>query len=167
MTTLYTAAILRALVISALEAAVSTGGLVSRVRSPGDERTAEQELPCVIVRTGRQRKEQNTPGALNFRSTIEILVTAQLETALSGEAAQDTAETTAFAIESALFTYAPLLRQVQQWSYVDEQITIVSDGGKHHAQIDFAFAMTVFEFVQPQGGQPLTLNPVVPRSGGS
>lgn len=137
---------IRQLVIDAVKSAGTDAG--GNVFGPRDIPTYSATHPAVLIQAPRSRKESLVRGMPEFNTTVTVTVEGRVECG-TAEDAQAQIEDLADQIEVAILTYIPLVSSTQQFSSVDDEIKVTSDGRSHFGEVSFTFEIEKYEYFDP------------------
>jgi hypothetical protein len=135
--------------VSALQLKNAADALGWTIQSPGDTATPPAKLPAVLVRTGGDRKASNGPNVPQFDTGVALEIEGRIAPKNTAEAAQDAIEAMGYAVETALLNDYWLNRIVQNWSSIDTEQEITSDGRQHLGGFRMTLSLECFEVFDP------------------
>ncbi len=142
---------LRNLAIKALKQANTLAE--DRIFSPMDWPTTPAMYPVILVKTPRERKVSESRSIPKFTTTAELHLSLRIEGNSEAEAT-DTLEALCEQVENAILTDCNLVREVQQFSYVDTYMEVNSDQRKHFGEAILQIGMEFYEVFDPQLHSP-------------
>ncbi|WP_295541078.1 hypothetical protein [uncultured Pseudacidovorax sp.] len=142
---------LRLAVVHRLQEAVDYPGV--RVLSPGIFPVEPDALPVLIVNVPNESKQSNVRGVPQFNTTMSVVVQGQVR-GDTPEAAQDAIEALGYQAEMAILTGYQAIAMLQQFTSVDTQTEVSSDGKGHFAGFKMTFGGEIFESFDPMEDAP-------------
>lgn len=152
---------MQALAIAALKAANTNAGV--RVYPFGTWPTDTRLFPLLMVAVPRERKVSQFAGELQFNTTMSIVVVGRVAGVLA-EPVGDFAEDLSEQITNALLLDPTLSAQIQQYTIVETQTVVSSEGKEFIGEVGLTFEVVLYQSYGPDG-PPLTdvqatINPV-------
>lgn len=144
---------IRDAMIAAIKAAATLAG--DKVYQPDDWPMGAALMPSVLVNAPHERKESWGRNAPSFTTTATIVAIGRVAGTAQRQVQADI-ELLCEQIEIAVLTDQQMNQMIQQFSSVETQVVLTSEGKQHFAEATISFAPEFAQVYVPAGGVPLT-----------
>lgn len=129
------------------------GPVCSNVHSPGNWPTPADKLPALLVNVPTETKSSPGRNQVQFTTTASLVIQGQA-TGATPEAAQDAVEALAYAVENAVLEDYWVNAMLQQFTSVQTETEITSEGKQHLAGFRMTIGCEMFEVFDPSVAPP-------------
>ena len=147
-----------------LAVVASVGSICNTVSSPGIWPIPVELLPALLINVPNESKISLGRNVVEFNTSASILIQGQV-TASTPEAAQDAIELLAYQVENAVFENYSVNLMIQQFTSVQTETDITSDGKQPLAGFRMTIVAEMFEsFDQMLAPAVASTWPIVPAA---